>query len=76
VASSAKKVATYQDVLDAPPYMVAEIVGGELHLTPRPAKPHAADPEAGSSCSNRSFISAPMSWYPTWLAGDGVACRS
>lgn len=32
--------ATYQDVLDAPPNMVAEIVGGELHLHPRPAGPH------------------------------------
>lgn len=31
--------ATYQDVLDAPPHMVAEIVGGELHLHPRPAGP-------------------------------------
>jgi hypothetical protein len=31
------KRATYQDVLDAPERMVAEIVGGELYLTPRPA---------------------------------------
>jgi Uma2 family endonuclease len=33
--------ATYQDVLDAPPHMVAEIVDGALHLHPRPASPHA-----------------------------------
>ena len=33
--------ATYQDVLDAPENMVAEIVGGRLHLQPRPASPHA-----------------------------------
>lgn len=33
--------ATYQDVLDAPPNMVAEIVRGSLHLHPRPASPHA-----------------------------------
>ena len=33
--------ATYQDVLDAPPNMVAEIVQGALHLQPRPASPHA-----------------------------------
>jgi Uma2 family endonuclease len=32
--------ATYQDILDAPPHMVAELVGGELHLSPRPATPH------------------------------------
>lgn len=33
--------ATYQDVLDAPPNMVAEILRGALHLHPRPAFPHA-----------------------------------
>jgi len=29
--------ATYRDVLDAPPHMVAEIVDGALHVQPRPA---------------------------------------
>jgi Uma2 family endonuclease len=33
--------ATYQDVLDAPEHMVAELVRGALHLHPRPASPHA-----------------------------------
>jgi Uma2 family endonuclease len=33
--------ATYQDVLDAPSNKVAEIVNGVLHVSPRPAKPHA-----------------------------------
>lgn len=37
-----KRRATYQDVLDAPDHVVAEIVGGELVLSPRPSKPHAA----------------------------------
>lgn len=37
-----RKPATYQDILDAPENMVAEIIHGELHLHPRPAKPHAA----------------------------------
>ncbi len=32
--------ATYQDVLDAPSHMVAEIVGGKLYTHPRPASPH------------------------------------
>ncbi len=32
--------ATYQDVLDAPPNMVAEIVDGRLYTLPRPAFPH------------------------------------
>ena len=39
--SAAKRPATYQDVLDAPPNMVAEIIRGALHLQPRPASPHA-----------------------------------
>lgn len=42
MANPAKRRATYQDVLDAPEHMVAEILGGELYLHPRPAKPHAA----------------------------------
>ena len=33
--------ATYQDVLDAPPHRVAEIVDGTLYTHPRPAMPHA-----------------------------------
>ncbi len=38
---AATRPATYQDVLDAPEHMVAEIVHGTLHLQPRPASPHA-----------------------------------
>ena len=33
--------ATYQDVLDAPPNMVAEVINGTLHTQPRPAMRHA-----------------------------------
>ena len=33
--------ATYQDVIDAPAHMVAEIVEGALYTHPRPAMPHA-----------------------------------
>jgi Uma2 family endonuclease len=36
----AKKRATYQDVLDAPEHLTAEIIGGELRLSPRPGGPH------------------------------------
>ena len=32
--------ASYQDVLDAPPNMTAEVIDGELHLQPKPAPPH------------------------------------
>jgi Uma2 family endonuclease len=42
VAEPARKRATYEDVLAAPPHKVAEIVDGELVLSPRPAQPHAA----------------------------------
>ncbi len=41
MSDPAKRRASYQDVLDAPPNMVAEIIDGELRLHPRPAKPHA-----------------------------------
>lgn len=37
-----KRRATYQDVLDAPEHMVAEILDGELFLSPRPAGPHSS----------------------------------
>ena len=47
--------ATYQDVLDAPPNMVAEIVDGTLYTNPRPASPHAL---ASSSLGN--FIGPPF----------------
>ena len=33
---AASPQATYQDVLDAPPHMVAEIVSGKLYTHPRP----------------------------------------
>ncbi len=37
----ARHNATYQDVLDAPEHMVAELIQGRLFLQPRPANPHA-----------------------------------
>jgi Uma2 family endonuclease len=41
VATPAKKVATYEDLFSLPPHVVGEIVGGELHVSPRPAARHA-----------------------------------
>jgi Uma2 family endonuclease len=41
MADLAKKLATYQDVLDAPEHLVAEVLNGELHTHPRPAGPHS-----------------------------------
>ena len=39
MTAPAKKRATYADVLAAPADTVAEVIAGELHLAPRPAKP-------------------------------------
>jgi Uma2 family endonuclease len=36
----AARRATYEDVLAAPAHMVAEVLDGVLHLSPRPAGPH------------------------------------
>ena len=33
--------ATYADILALPDHVVGEIIGGELHVSPRPATPHA-----------------------------------
>ena len=40
-AAAVIRRATYQDVLDAPDHMVAEILDGTLHTQPRPASLHA-----------------------------------
>lgn len=40
VSDAAHKIPTYDDVLAAPPNMVAEILLGQLHLSPRPARRH------------------------------------
>ncbi len=39
MADPAKRKATYEDVLAAPEHVVAEIINGELHLSPRPGGP-------------------------------------
>jgi Uma2 family endonuclease len=40
-ASPARRKATYADLEKAPEHLVAEILDGELVVTPRPASPHA-----------------------------------
>lgn len=40
MAEPARRRATYQDVLDAPEHKVAEIINGELRLSPRPRAGH------------------------------------
>ena len=41
IEKSGSKRATYQDVLDAPPHKVAEVIDGVLYTMPRPAVPHS-----------------------------------
>ena len=47
--------ATYQDVLDAPPYKVAEVVDGTLYIFDRPAVPHARASSMLGSMITHSF---------------------
>src|SRR2546423_15702791 len=39
--STAKKWATYEDVLAAPPNKVAEVINGDLYTSPRPSMLHS-----------------------------------
>ena len=39
--NTARKFATYNDVLDAPPHLVAELIQGVLYTQPRPAPKHS-----------------------------------
>jgi len=41
MSQGARRIATYEDVLNAPEHQVAEVLDGELYLNPRPAKRHA-----------------------------------
>ena len=54
-SAAASSQATYQDVLDAPPHKVAEIVDGKLYIQPRPAPLYAF-----ASSRLRSLIGMPF----------------
>lgn len=41
MSQPAPKPATYQDILDAPEHLVAELIEGELYTQPRPGPAHA-----------------------------------
>jgi Uma2 family endonuclease len=41
MAEPARRRATYEDVLNAPRHLVAQVIDGTLHVHPRPAPPHA-----------------------------------
>ena len=55
VSETDSRRATYQDVLDAPPYKVAEVVDGILHIFDRPASLHVL---AGSTLGR--YIGTPF----------------
>ncbi len=62
---SVRRRATYEDLLAVPDHLVAEIIAGELHTTPRPAAPHT---------SAASFIGqdlGPFSRRPGGPSGPG-----
>jgi len=42
----ARRPATYDDLVALPEHLVGELVAGELHVSPRPAIPHAAGASA------------------------------
>lgn len=46
MSEPALRQATYQDVLDAPEDQVAELIEGQLHLSPRPASRHTRSSSA------------------------------
>jgi Uma2 family endonuclease len=46
MSQPALRKATYQDVLEAPDDHVAELIGGQLHVHPRPASRHARSSSA------------------------------
>jgi Uma2 family endonuclease len=61
------KRATYDDVLNAPENTVAEILDGELFLSPRPAFPHARAQTALSGQLWRPFDGGPSGPGGWWL---------
>jgi Uma2 family endonuclease len=66
MSEPARRRATYQDVLNAPPEMIAEIFDGELVLHPRPAPPHADTAmgiAAGLAAMRRRRGSSPGGWH-------------
>jgi hypothetical protein len=65
MAVARKKPATYEDLLAVPDILVAEIIGGELLTSPRPAVPHAnAASSLGGILFNpyRRGIGGPGGW--------------
>jgi hypothetical protein len=67
-----KRRATYQDLLDAPEHMVAEILGGELRLSNRPAGPAIA---VGSRVGREECVVSPVAPCKLDDVGFRPKCR-
>lgn len=77
-----RKKATYADLVAVPEFLVAEIIGGELYTSPRPASPHALAASAIGSVlfdrfnGPRDGREAPGGWWildePELHFGDDV----
>lgn len=84
-----KREATYEDLMQIPDHMVAEILDGELYVSPRPAVPHALaasvlGSEIGRRTRTRRFAqnrSTPFPWNSSgsgataWRSPEAVASR-
>jgi Uma2 family endonuclease len=68
MADPPKRRATYQDVLDAPEHVIAEIVDGELRLSPRPAIPHTG------AASSLGFLLGPPFQFGDGGPGGWIIC--
>ena len=66
VATGSRR-ATYQDVLDAPPHKVAEIVDGQLYLSPRPAPIYAVAKSGLSGLIGYHFLQMDRDSRPWWI---------
>ena len=65
VGEPAQRRATYQDVLDAPRHVIAEVIAGELHTSPRPRTRHARASSRLGSRLGRPFdegLEGPGGW--------------
>lgn len=63
-AKPPKRPATYDDLLKVPDHKVAEILDGELHVSPRPASPHAhAGSRLGLSLAAFNQDFGPGGWW-------------
>ncbi len=78
VLDAPRRRATYRDVLEAPPHLVAELVAGTLHTHPRPAPRHAhASSALGAKIGDPfSYGGGPGGWWildePELHLGDDV----